>query len=131
MLKSIKTDFIGAGASLLCLLHCIATPFVFIAKSCSATCCVETPLWWKIIDVAFLIISFTAIFQSATNSRSKPVVRGLWFSWFVLALIVLNEHITLKALPSYSIYIPTIALVILHFYNLKFCRCEKEVCCAN
>lgn len=130
MLKSIKTDFIGASASMICLIHCIATPFVFIAKSCSDTCCVDTPLWWKIIDVLFLGISFTAIFQSAKNSSSKWVIRGLWISWTTLALIIVNEHLALLQLPNNSIYIPTIALVVLHICNLKYCQCEKDICCS-
>ena len=129
MFKTVKTDFIGAGASILCLIHCLATPFVFIAKSCSATCCAETPIWWKVIDVLFLIISFGAIYQSAKNSSSTAVVRGLWFCWLVLSLIILNDHINILSLPEYSIYIPTIALVILHIYNLRYCQCKQDNCC--
>lgn len=131
MFKTIKTDFIGAGASLLCLIHCIATPFVFIAKSCSATCCADTPTWWKAIDVLFLVISFTAIFQSAKHSTSKMVVGGLWLSWLTLSLIILNDYINVLNLHQHAIYIPTVALVILHFYNLKYCQCKKDTCCTN
>jgi len=35
-------DLFGALVSSLCLIHCAATPFLFIAKVCSATCCSDT-----------------------------------------------------------------------------------------
>ena len=39
---NLKQDYIGAVASALCLLHCIATPFLFVAKACSAACCIDS-----------------------------------------------------------------------------------------
>jgi hypothetical protein len=30
-------DTIGAAASFLCMIHCVATPFIFIAQACSHT----------------------------------------------------------------------------------------------
>ncbi len=32
-----ESDIVGAVASGLCALHCIATPFLFIAQSCSTS----------------------------------------------------------------------------------------------
>ena len=72
-----KPDILGALASSLCLIHCIATPFIFIAQSSVAICChEETPFWWKSIDYVFLVISFFAIFWSVkttTNDFIKVV----------------------------------------------------------
>ena len=47
---NIKSDTIGALASGLCMVHCLATPFFFIASACSASCCSNTPLWWQWMD---------------------------------------------------------------------------------
>ena len=55
-------DSIGMIAGTLCAIHCIATPFLFVAKACSTVCCADAPLWWKAIDYIFLVISFIAIF---------------------------------------------------------------------
>ena len=54
----LKSDAIGAIASGLCILHCLATPIFFIASACSLSCCNNTPLWWQWMDYVFLGISF-------------------------------------------------------------------------
>ena len=126
-----KPDVLGTLASSLCLIHCIATPFIFIAKSCSASCCSATPLWWRFIDYLFLVISFAAIYwttKSTTLSWIKPI---LWFSWFMLFVIIINEKIGLLSLPDTIIYVPAISLVMLHLYNKKYCNCENDKCCVN
>ena len=63
-------DNLGIIASTLCMIHCIGTPFLFIAKACSTTCCADAPLWWKAIDYAFLIISFLLfiLLQKSSNN---------------------------------------------------------------
>ena len=55
-------DSIGIIAFTLCGIHCISTPFLFIAKACTATCCSDAPSWCLLIDYFFLLISFLAIF---------------------------------------------------------------------
>jgi len=94
-----KPDSIGAIASTLCLIHCLATPFVFIAQSCTLTCCNGVPMWWGSIDYIFLIISFFTVYRSNLNEK--------------------------------AIYIPAIALIMLHLYNKKYCQCHTNTCCTN
>lgn len=74
-----KPDVFGAFASTLCLLHCIATPLLFIVHSCSIGGCSATPVWWKSIDYLFLVISFFAIYRSTQTTTStfiKPFFLG-------------------------------------------------------
>ena len=59
--KSFSLDKIGIAATALCMIHCIGTPFIFIAKACSTACCAGAPLWWQLIDYFFLIITFGPI----------------------------------------------------------------------
>lgn len=126
---SIKGDYLGAVAGFLCLIHCVATPFLFIAKSCASTCCTDTPVWWQLIDYLFLIISFFAIYQS-TKTTQKPWVKvALWICWTALSLIILNEQVQVIYLAKEIIYIPSILIVVLHLYNLKYCQCAKTECC--
>ena len=85
-----KSDALGAIASGLCILHCLATPFFFIASACSLSCCNNAPLWWQWMDYVFLGISFFAI-KYATKSSSKDwVVQGLWVAWVALFIAILN-----------------------------------------
>ena len=53
-----KSDALGAIASGLCILHCLATPFFFIASACSLSCCNNAPLWWQWMDYVFLGFRF-------------------------------------------------------------------------
>lgn len=123
-----NSDKLGAISSTICAIHCMATPFLFIAKSCSVTCCSETPSWWKAIDVLFLVISFIAIYFSAKNSSNTYIKFGLYVSWLILALIIANDYADLITLPHWVIYLPAFSLVILHIYNIKYCRCKAGCC---
>lgn len=126
---SIKVDQIGAVAGALCLIHCIATPFVFIVKSCTAACCAETPFWWSLIDYLFLIISGFSIYKSTKTSQKQWVKIALWVNWVVLFFILMNERLEFFFLVKEAIYIPSILIVVLHIYNLKYCQCSKDSCC--
>ena len=56
------SDILGALASFICLVHCLATPFLFLAHS-HAHSHAEAhheagPLWWGLIDYLFLLYFF-------------------------------------------------------------------------
>lgn len=123
-----KSDTIGMWSSGLCLIHCLATPFLFVAKSCSATCCAASPGWWSGLDVGFLVLSFIAIYFTAKHSIHNWIKVALLAAWGVLAFIILNEHIALIPLTEYAIYLPAAALIGLHFYNQRYCACPDTSC---
>ena len=124
-------DSIGIIASTLCTIHCIVTPFIFIAKACTATCCSDAPSWWLMIDYLFLFISFIAIFFISKNLTIKWLKNVFWISWIVLLFTIVNHSINITYLPKNFIYIPSISIVVLHFYNLQFCKCQNETCCSK
>ncbi len=121
-----NSDNIGIISSTVCTIHCMLTPFLFVAKSCSATCCKHTPNWWKAIDILFLIISFIAIYFSSKNSNDKFIRLSFWMSWFFLSFIIVNEHIEFILISQWLIYIPAFTLIFTHFYNRKYCLCNTE-----
>ncbi len=125
---NIKSDTVGALASGLCMLHCLATPFFFIASACSSSCCNNAPLWWQWMDYVFLGIAFFAIQQTSKSSKREWVVQGLWISWTVLFLFMLNIKLEWIQISENLKFIPAFALVGLHVYNMRFCQCEKECC---
>ncbi len=126
-----KSDTLGAFASGLCLIHCIATPFIFIAQTCSASCCSGAPTWWSMMDYLFLGISFFAIYWSVQNTSKNWIKYALWTSWSVLLFVILNEKIELIHLAEQAIYTPALALVGFHLYNRKYCQCAEDGCCAT
>ena len=126
-----KSDTLGALASALCMLHCLATPFLFIAQTCSTTCCEAAPMWWQWIDYFFLIISFFAVHRSTQTTSSKFVKPALWISWLTLFLIVVNEKLQWLPLPNALAFVAAIALVLLHLYSLIYCQCKTDKCCIS
>ncbi len=124
-IHKLKSDSIGIMASSLCMIHCILTPFFFAVKTCSASCCQDSPIWWRLIDFTFLAISLFAIQKIKTENWIKS---AMWVSWSLLVLIILNENLQLINIFNNIIYIPAFALIALHFYNLKYCQCSEESC---
>lgn len=128
-----KPDTLGALASSICLIHCIATPFVFMAQSTVAVCCAHeaVPTWWHAIDFIFIIISFVAVYRSNKTSTNLILKKALWLSWAILFTLILNEKLEWFAIPETIMYIAALTLVSLHIYNLNYCQCKNNTCCTN
>ena len=128
---NLSFDNIGIIASTLCTIHCIATPFLLVARACSVTCCSDAPIWWVLIDYLFLVISFYAIFFIHKNLTIKWLRASFWISWTILLITIVNQSIDIIYLPKNFIYIPSIVIVVLHYYNLKYCKCQDDKCCIS
>ena len=131
ILTNQKSDNIGAIASTLCLIHCIATPVIFIAQSCSISCASGSPVWWRSIDYFFLTISFFSVYYSTQKTSKNWIKPALWLSFICLFIVVINEKISLFYMNDNFIYIPAVSLIILHLYNRKYCKCDTNKCCSN
>jgi len=125
-----KADIIGATVSILCLIHCVITPIIFITYG-AAACHTEAPLWWKSIDFLFLTISFLAIFRSTQTTSSQIIKLILWTIWTSLFFIIINEKLDWFHINENWLYFTAIILSITHIYNLKYCQCNNENCCIN
>ena len=127
----LKSDNIGALASGICLVHCIATPFIFVAAANHdhSHHHGHTPLWWSVMDLLFIGISLVAVYWSARFSSKSWIKYALYFSWAGLAFFIFNEKLKLIHLPEALIYIPAISLILLHLYNKKYCQCNDDECC--
>ncbi|MFY0685086.1 MAG: MerC domain-containing protein [Balneola sp.] len=126
-----KPDSLGTIAGILCLLHCLATPLLFVALASSTSVGDEAPAWWVSMNYIFLFISLIAVYRSAqTTSRSymKPL---FWISWVILAVVLINEQIGWIELAEVYSYIAASFLVILHLYNRRYCHCKADHCCAD
>ena len=121
-----KSDIIGVMASSLCLLHCIATPLLFIAHASTITVESSRPWWWGGLDIIFLTISFIAVYWSTSNTSSRWMKYALWISWLLLSLILVNEKFEIWHISEESVYLPSMALVLLHIYNRRFCNCSDD-----
>jgi len=129
-----KSDILGTFASSLCLIHCVFTPFLFIVQAGAASSFVDPPVWWKFMDFIFLIISFVAIYWSSKKTTLKWMKPLLWLNWGFLLLIILNEKLELFPLSESAIYVPAIALILLHTYNMynkKYGKYDRTKCYVN
>lgn len=126
-----KPDNIGVLASTLCMIHCFATPFIFIAQTCSKTCCDAAPTWWKWFDYIFIIISFFAIHRSTQMSSKRAIKIALWVSWTALLIVIINGSLELLYLSETYKYVAALSLVVFHLYNQKYCQCKNDKCCTQ
>jgi hypothetical protein len=129
-----KSDVLGSAASALCVIHCVATPFLFVAQSCSASataCCSSGPMWWSAIDYVFIAVTFLAVYFSARNTSKDWMKYALYAIWVILTLLIVNEKASLVPLPEILKYISAFSLVGLHLYNRKYCQCATQSCCAT
>jgi len=126
-----NSDVVGSAASALCLIHCIATPFLFAAHASHVHGHHEHPFWWGLLDLLFIGISFVAVYWSTKHTAKNWMRYALWVSWALLCFVILNEKMGLIHIVEEAIYLPSLALVGLHIYNKKYCNCEEEGCCDN
>lgn len=126
-----KSDLIGASTSALCLIHCLATPILFVAQAGLSNHGESHPQWWGFLDILFLVISYFAVWWSGTTTSRAWIRRALWTSWIVLCAMVLNEKLAVFPLIEEVIYIPTTGLIFLHLYKRRYCHCGEEECCVE
>jgi len=126
-----RSDIIGATASAMCFIHCLVTPFLFVAYSNTAIIGDTHPWWWGILDIVFLVISFFAVYWSTYNTSKQFVKYTFWTLWMLLALIIINEKWEIAHIAEVFIYLTTLGLVFLHFYNRRYCQCEDDKCCVD
>tara|TARA_B100000900_G_C20085047_1_gene515594 strand:- start:93 stop:497 length:405 start_codon:yes stop_codon:yes gene_type:complete len=127
----LNSDLIGASASTLCTVHCIATPFVFLASTCTKTCCISAPSWWMWLDYFFLLISLFSIIRSTKKTNKSWVKYTLWLSWAALFTFIFIEQNSFIKLSEYFKYTSALFLAVVHIYNLRYCQCKTEGCCEN
>lgn len=125
-----KPDTLGMAASILCMIHCLVTPLLFITQTSIATNEVAS-IWWKNIDYLLLAISFFAVYRSTQKSSNHLINYGLWVTFISLSLIIINEKMEWFFLPEIIIHIAGLILVALHIYNLNYCQCKDKNCCTK
>lgn len=130
-LNTSLSDVLGSSASTLCLIHCIATPFLFFTQATSASfgSHAHAPLWWNLIDVILLLVSLTAVYWTSKNTTRNWIKYGLFANWLALAILIVMERFHFLHISEWLIYLPAIGLIILHEYNRRYCSCKGDSCC--
>ena len=79
VLTTRNSDYIGAIAGILCIIHCIITPLLFLINAELATN--QTLFALQLTGYVFLIISFFAVYRSALNTTNNIVKALFFFFW--------------------------------------------------
>ena len=126
-----NSDYIGASTSGLCMLHCFATPLIFLSQSAAINISLDITFLWYSLNYMFLLISFIAIYYSVKNSSNFLVKVLLYLFWLLLSALIINEGLSIFPVPELYTYISALSLSSLHIYNLKYCRCDDDECCST
>lgn len=119
-----QSDLLGAAASGLCAIHCTLTPLLFAAKPLIEGTMGEHAHgvgFWAVFDYVFLLLSLAAVWYSALHTSHSSIKWVLWIAWVVFAIGILSEPLEL-AYGKWLMYIGSIALVITHLQNYRYCR---------
>jgi len=133
--NSSYSNLLGAAASGLCAVHCAITPLVFAAKPILEHAAGEhghahgSPLW-AAFDYIFLVLSFVAVYYSVRHSNHRSLKWVLWVSWVVFAVGILFEAFHLPY-GHWLMYGGSIALVVGHLVNYRYCRAYGGEECSN
>ena len=112
---TVNSDKTGITSALLCTVHCMVIPALFLVKYWQADNNAFTlPNWWEKLDYVFLAISLWAVYHSAAHARFVQVKISLWFFWCLFALAVVFDK-TLHMLA----YVASAGLIVTHLINLK------------
>ncbi len=112
MKKILQADIIGMGSSLLCLIHCLAMPFIFAGLAL-----MPNMEWWEGLDYVFLAINFCAVYFTTTHTSVPLVKYTLWFGWALLATAIMGES-KIEWL-EYVGYFASFVLIVGHYINYK------------
>ena len=122
-----NSDTIGVFTSLVCSIHCFATPILFVAQSGLLSSNIQ-PLWWESINYIFIALSFIAVYYSAKNTSENIMKPILWLCWLFFVSVILNEMIELTKIPElFSLCQILILKIIIFFLQLKILRKKIKI----
>ena len=66
-----NSDYLGILSSILCLIHCFVTPFIYVSYAALFTQNEFLSFSWKGINLIFIVISLVAVNRSTKKTTSK------------------------------------------------------------
>lgn len=111
-LKSGKySDMLGIISSVLCLIHCMVFPLIFIWYRASS---VDSG---HLLDYFFVFFAGIAVYFSSKKNTRTFIKAGLWFSYITFTVSLLLHETFVFAF--YTSFIASVALVFLHAFNFR------------
>ena len=128
MNKTIKfADFFGLAASGLCLIHCVATPFMYALLPLIGFGFEEDLLHRVMVILIVLPIFFALVPGFFKHGRKFSLVIGILGAlYFCVGVLVIGSRYGETAEIMFTI-IGGIHLIIAHYKNRTFCK-NCEIC---
>ncbi len=123
-------DLSGAMVSVLCMVHCMATPLLFLtmpALEATARSHHEHS-WWGLLDWVFLALSLIAVWYAAKYTTHRGIRFLFWIFWLVFAAGLMVEMYGLQE-QKWLMYAGSLSLAITHMVNFRYCRRCNTVKC--
>lgn len=122
--RIVSFDALGIIASSVCLVHCMAMPFIIAFLPFLGLQFLESPIAHKIIATCVIAFAVFAIIPGYKRHRNRVVLAALWLG---LGLVIFAAF-TAGTLITEQMELPMITagnliLVCAHLSNLKLCKC--------
>lgn len=112
-----KADYVGITGSVLCIIHCLATPVVVMSSTLLNH--ESFRVGFLSLDYLFIAINIVAVW-SASRDTSRKIALTLWgfLTLFAAGLLLEDVHDGF----AYVAYAASLGLVITHLANIRYCR---------
>jgi hypothetical protein len=112
-----SADKLGVASAVICTVHCLAVPLLFILKNWfqfNSAGAHLLPAWWETLDYVFLFVSFLAVYHASAHAASKKIKTSLWVFWVCLVIAIFFAHQL-----HWMAYIASAGLVLTHVANIR------------
>lgn len=114
-----KADYIGITGSILCIIHCLASPALVVTSNLLRQ---EGALQagFLSLDYAFIVVNIAAVFFATRHHASSAIKTALWGFLSLFGIALLLEDVS--PVFEYLSYVASAGLVTSHLLNLRHHR---------
>lgn len=121
-----KADYIGITGSVLCIIHCLATPVLLLTVNFAHE---GLKVGYLSLDYVFILVNIFAVYHATKHAHSVTIKRALWgFLAFFTACLLLED---VSEAFEYAGYAASLGLVITHLVNIRTHHHDHEQCEAD
>lgn len=115
---NINSDLIGISSSVLCIIHCLALPVLFVTGGFAGVDAhAAEGFHW--MDMAFAGIALLAAFFTGRHTHRKYIRKLLTAGWLMFMAGVLLKG---DGILHYLMHAGSLVLIATHVHNLIICR---------
>jgi hypothetical protein len=120
----INSDYLGITSSVLCLIHCLALPIIFVFTGYAGLN--ETHILGIGVDYIFAILALVAAVYTARHAHLPYIKFSLIIGWLLfISGILLEEY----GSWHYLMHLGSATLIFSHYHNIRTCNrihCDNE-----